>query len=171
MDESTKQKVYDTHRMWLKLEKAKDMKITEQTKIKDLIPEGYELKDVYKEGASIRETNSLSIHFKLKEKTFEDYADEYRKVYDEEDDLVGIIGNTSDSKYWDMRNKLGLLWYIVQQNGDVKKFYTLVFIEILKKIIYYNNGDFDDLNTGNNIFANNIFKLLPQSFIESFKEE
>jgi hypothetical protein len=162
MNEPTKQKVYDTYRMWLKLEKAKDMK--------DLIPEGCEVDGVL-DWSSHPDKPYIEITLGRKEKTFEDYTNEYRKVYDGEDDLVGIVGSTSDSKYWDMRNKLGLLWYIVQQNGDVKKFYTLVFIEILKKIIYYNNGDFDDLNTGNNIFANNIFKLLPQSFIESFKEE
>jgi sulfur carrier protein ThiS len=49
------------------------MQITEQTKIKDLIPEGYEVKSY------IVSNNGVYVDFVLKEKTFEDCVEDTEK--------------------------------------------------------------------------------------------
>jgi hypothetical protein len=160
MNEFTKQKVYDTHRMWLKLEKAKDMKITEDTKIKDLIPEGYEFEKIEHEGAGVG-IKVYSVYFKPKEKTFEDYEkDYYRDRLPKEAECLFILN--VDAEDLNIENRLGLLWYIIKDKRG-----NLSDLSVILDAI----DDEDAINISTSGRLNKIWNLLPQSFIESFKEE
>jgi hypothetical protein len=163
MDESTKQKVYDTHRMWLKLEKAKDMKITEQTKIKDLIPEGMSLKDC--------ESTEWSIHidFKPKEKTFEDYEKDYYKDRLSKE-AEGLLMLNVDAENLNIENRLGLLWYIVKDKYAKIKSKMSILGDVLYQIDVHNREAYGEITKVSNE-ALEIIDMLPPLFIESFKEE
>jgi translation elongation factor EF-1beta len=157
MNESTKRKVYNIHRTWLKLEKAKDMKITEQTKIKDIIPEGYEFEKIEHEGAGVG-IKVYSVYFKPKEKTFEDYTkDYYRKCPPEVEDFLMLNVNAEDLP---IRSRFELLWYIVKDKGGTLKDLSDLLFRIAQPNEMSEPG-----------VSDRVWKLLPQSFIESFKEE
>jgi hypothetical protein len=159
MDESTKQKVYDTHRMWLKLEKAKDMKITEQTKIKDLIPKGYEVDGVL-DWSGHPDKSYIEIVLGRKKKTFEDYKLEYSNDTTARCFKYNIAGEKDEIAVFE--KNLSLLWYIIKdRGGDI---YSL--IDLL-----YSLADNDSSYASNDIAAEEVWDLLPKSFIESFKEE
>jgi hypothetical protein len=133
--------------------KAIDVKITEQTKIKDLIPEGMSLKDC--------ESTEWSIHidFKPKEKTFEDYEKDYYRdrLPKEAEDLLML---NVDAEDLNIENRLGLLWYIVKDKGGTLEDLS----DLLFRIAQPNEMSEPDISS-------RVWKLLPQSFIESFKEE
>ena len=92
------------------------MKIDKNTKIKDLIPQGYELDEnsyVYNkvpEFATFANDRWISLKLKPKQKSFSDYVNEY-----EENELGESLPTYSGN--WKKGDKLGLLWYIIKDIG------------------------------------------------------
>jgi len=126
------------------------MKITKKTKIKDLVPDGIALG-----GVEVTD-HSTCIDFKSKEKTFGEYCVEYRNMHIDNVFHKYMV----DVEHFPMRDKLGLLWYIIKENGGTLKDYS----DLMFRIAQPN----DDCLTVPEV-AYKVWNMLPQSFVESFK--
>ncbi len=132
-------------------------KITEETKIKDLIPERFDL-DKSRNPYSLR-GKWLYIPIKLKEKSFEDYVKEFYQRFDP-DTSEALYMMKIDPKDLSMQNKLGLLWYIAEDKGA--DWHDWVDLQALIEDENY------DVASDT---ATSVYELFPSSFIESFKQE
>lgn len=138
------------------------MKITEETRIKDLIPEGYEITGIteWEKRSSNKNIKFATIEIQPKEKSFEDYVKEFYRKFDP---------NTSEALYLlkinpedlNMQNKLGLLWYIIKdKGGDLNDFANIVKLmrEGVEELSYADT-------------RHEMYNVLSIDFIKSFEEE
>lgn len=88
------------------------------------------------------------------EKTFEDYCYEYG--------AVPGIGLDTPPEQLVMRDKFGLLWYMIKD----KKGGLVDFLDIIC-VITHSPPDYRDVGTD---VGKKVFKLLPKEFINSFED-
>ena len=93
----------------LKLEKQENMKITENTTLKELIPEGYEFD--YCNGKPTNEGKKTEIHIHFKKKPVKDF-NWYTETYRNKTDPHLRFALTLAVKYWDFEYRIGLFKFI-----------------------------------------------------------
>jgi hypothetical protein len=129
------------------------MKITEETKIKDIIPKGMEV-DTYTK-------SDEHVYIKLKSASkFEDYKRDFINTKYKNHIVY-------DHEIWDEYTRLNFLWFIVKKETPGEEIFIL---SELLKLIYIIYGDHDELLPSN--FTDRtlrIYYLLPESFIKLFK--
>jgi hypothetical protein len=137
------------------------MKITKETKLEDIIPEGYELRREY--GFTISKVGScINIPIKPKEKTFEDYTKEFYQEFDPDTSEALFILNTKPEEL-KMKDKLAFLWYIIEDKKG-----NLMSLGNLLSMIFHETRYKDFTGTEISI---KVYSILPKSFIKSFKQE
>lgn len=134
---------------------GKMMEITEETKIKDLISEKYELN-----GISINKDRNILIHCKSKEKPFEDYVREYNYIQSVYKHGDAHIAPTD----WLIGGKLGLIWYIIKDKENDPHWEQL--IDVIEGIIKDKWWLPDDCS-----YLDKYTKFFPDYFKQALKKD
>lgn len=106
-----------------------------------------------------QENKSWKDYWKVPEKTFKQYVDEYRKNAP----LLYFVTLSDKPEFWSIEYKVGLLWNIVQsKEGDLQDFADILCV--------FGDYSFPHYQYTTTDMSEKVFKLLPQEFIDSFKD-
>ena len=138
--------------------------ITKDTKISDLIPEGYEFDNANSAEAYSEEKGGalfVTIFRKKKVKSFDDYVDEYLKSYFSENDSPVLVSNKMRIKennfgFVKFELKIGLLKFICDDIG----------FDFYNYLSYRNNIRIGQSGINPLVFGK-LEKIVPPEFIHS----